>query len=742
MKTVLYQAKIGLLSATALLVPSAAMAQSSGVEALLEEIVIVGTKKAAAENVQEVPIAVTAYGDVQLEALKVKDLQGLSYSIPNVSLDDIGTFRGTANFSIRGLGINSSIPSIDPAVGVFVDGVYLGINQGVVFDIFDLESIEILRGPQGILFGRNVTGGAVVVNTKRPTQDLTASAKASIESGFRGTEPTYTFSGSVSGPIIEDKISVKLAAYYNKDEGYHKLTLPDGSTESFGVAETIIVRPAILFTPNDRFDLLVRYEHGDTDGDGPAGQNHTNGRGQTNPYFSPSRQTFDFSIDEPGFSDANWDQVFVEANLDVDFGDGRITNVFGWRDIAIETLSDIDATPLFLFHAGSTTDQDQVSNELRYNGRFFDWLDVTTGLYFFTQDIAYNEIRNLLGGLLFQNGGGVQDQKTYGVFSQFDIDISPSVTLNIGGRYAYEKKEVVISTLPANPTPCDVRLGTCSEDFTDQDSWENFSPKIGVQWAAAEDVNVYANWTRGFRAGGYNFRNTNPAASPGPFDDERVDAFEIGLKTSPVSQATLNTAIFYNDVQDLQRELNLADPISGVQQVIRNTADATIWGFEIEGQYAITENLLIRGSLGHTDGEYDNVVFDLNEDGVVNQEDEDLRIPRLAKWTYGAGFLYSHDFADVGDLDLRLDYFHRASSAFTDSNFGVLNNFDSLSANATLRTFEGRVAFSIYGKNLLHDVQFGGDTQLPPALGPVPLGGTFSPLGKGRVIGFEVKFTL
>ena len=201
---------------------------SSRDNVLLETIVVTATKKANAENVQEVPIAITAYGEAQLDALKVRDLQSLTYSVPNVSFDDAGTTRGVANFSIRGLGINSTIPSIDPTVGVFVDGMYLGIAAGVVFDIFDLESIEVLRGPQGILFGRNVTGGAVLLNTKKPSDEFNINFKSSAESGLRGTGGNYYAMGSVSGPITET-LSAKIAAYYNKDDGWHERYLGGGS---------------------------------------------------------------------------------------------------------------------------------------------------------------------------------------------------------------------------------------------------------------------------------------------------------------------------------------------------------------------------------------------------------------------------------------------------------------------------------------------------------------------------------
>ncbi len=765
--------------AASLALPGAAYAQSA-VEILRDTILVTGTKKANAEDVQDVPLAVTAYGDEQLDALKVRDLQSLTYAIPNVSFDDVGTTRGVANFSIRGLGINSSIPSIDPTVGVFVDGVYLGINGGVVLDIFDLESVEVLRGPQGILFGRNVTGGAVLLNSKKPTDQFEASFKSAVESGLRSTGLNYYAMGAVGGPIIEDVLKARISVYYNKDEGYFRryqggpvpnaiapavfgplaplvaTSGPDAFAD-FGKAETWMVRPSLSFTPTDTFELLIRYQHFESDGDGPASQNHVSGLGAPNVFFSAPRDSFDFSIDEVGFYTNESDAVTAEVNWDVSFGEGTITNIFGWRQAKGTTRGDIDATPLFLFHADSTTDQDQISNELRYAGRFFDTVDLTLGGYYFTQDIEYNEIRNILGGFRFFNGGGVQDQKTYAVFGQADIDLSDRFTLILGGRWTREEKDVVISNLLLNTTPCDVRVsGSCTEDFVDGDSWENFTGKVGFEYAARDDLNLYAHFTQGVRSGGYNFRNTslasvpvlgglpNPAFDPlflpGPFNEENVNSWEAGFKAQPGDgKAVVNFALFLNDIDDMQRELNLSDPIAGVVQVITNTADATIWGFEIESQIALTDNFLLEGSLGYTNGEYDSLLFDVGapavSPGVVDQADLNLEIPRLAPWTYGVGFIHSMDLGSVGTVNSRFRYYHRDRSFYTDNNLGFLNEIDSIDASIALTTFNDRATISLYGKNLLHDVQFGGDTQLPGSLG----GGTFSPLAKGRIVGIELQ---
>jgi iron complex outermembrane receptor protein len=153
-------------------------------DAFLEEIIVTATKREGGIDVQDAALAVSAYGENQLDAMHIRNVSALGFVAPNVQLEDIGTSRGFANFSIRGIGINSSIQSIDPAAGIFVDGMYLGINGGVVLDVFDLEGIEVLRGPQGLLFGRNVTGGAVLLRTTRPGDQWSVTATVAGDTGL------------------------------------------------------------------------------------------------------------------------------------------------------------------------------------------------------------------------------------------------------------------------------------------------------------------------------------------------------------------------------------------------------------------------------------------------------------------------------------------------------------------------------------------------------------------------------
>ena len=712
--------KIVLLATAVCAWPTAAHAQSETAQtgggataAFDDDIIVTATKKGQGENVQDVAIAVTAFGEAQLDAKFVQNLQSLSYDVPNVQLEDVGTTPGYANFSIRGLGINSSIPSIDPTVGVFVDGVYLGINAGVVFDNFDLEGIEVLRGPQGLLFGRNVTGGAVVVRTSRPSFDFRASFKASVETGLK-----KTVSGVVSGPIVDDVIAAKLAVYYSDDNGWFRNRF-DG--RKFGAGKDLIIRPAISILGGDDFRMDLRYEHGKTRGDGPPGQNHG--------LFQPG--TFDFSINFPGRYDNVWDQASAETNIDIGFGDGVITNIAGYRRYRSDATTDVDATPQSFFHASFGVAQSQLSDELRYAGKF-GAVDVTTGLYYFTQDIRYGERRELLGGAQIISGGGEQDQTAWGIFASADWHFTDTLTLNLGGRYSWDRKSVKISQL--RPNGCNIDTLVCSPNFADKDSWKGFTPKIGLQWKPTDETQVYGLYTRGFRSGGYNMRNTDPSVPPGPFDQEIQDSFELGAKQQ-FGRNRINVAGFYNRLKDLQREINLPGPL-GVSQVIRNTADADIKGVEAEALFFILPNLAFTGQLGYVHGKYRNIQFDLSGDGVINDIDAALELPRLSPWTYGAGLTYDQSLGKLGTMTMRVNYNHRDRAAFTDNNRGFMQGADMLDASVTLATADNGWRFSAYARNLLDEVTIGNDTQLPAAFGGV--GASFSPLNRGRIYGGEV----
>jgi iron complex outermembrane receptor protein len=775
MRSPLRLGKLALMLGTAALTPVAAFAQdadapvqdeSTSTLDAINEILVTGTKTRDAENVQDIPLAVTAFNAGTLEAFKIRDISGLSFQAPTVSLDQIGTSRGTANFTVRGLGINSSIPSIDPTVGVFVDGVYLGINGGVVFDLFDLDSVEILRGPQGVLFGRNVTGGAVVINTGNPTEDFRGKFRAAVDGpaldGGRGG-PNYTVSGVISGPIITDTLLFKVGAYYNKDEGYFRNlaadTIPTLS-ENHGAAETKILRGA-LEARLGGLTLLGKLDYFESEGDGPAAQNRA--------FFD--RNSFDLAIDEPGnYANEIWTGSLTGT---IDIGPGTLTNVFGWRQYDASTRGDIDATPRFLFHSNTETAQEQFSNELRY-AISTDRLDLTLGGFWFKQDLAYTENRELRRDLPVNlqppvfYGGGSQEHEVIGVFANAQYELFDNLSVIAGIRWNQETKDAAVTyVLPR--AQCSVLQGTCptgtqpfnpateTNGFTDSVRFRNLSPKLGLQYEFGAGQ-VYGHWSRGYRSGGYNFRITNVAvfnrafAATGNlfFDEEKVDNYEIGGKFQTAdSSFTFNVAAYMTKVGNMQREVNLADPGAGVVQNILNTADATITGFEAEARMRVSQSLAFTANIGIIEAEYDRVLFDISGDGLINDTDLALSLPRVPPITVGAGLIHELELGNSTVLT-RVNYQYRDEAAYTDDNLGWLNSLSNLEANITWETPVHGLSLSLYGRNLLDEVQEGGDTQVPfggpnstgvrRPFAPNPTVGTFSPLMRGRNVGIEALF--
>jgi len=693
----------------------------------IETVTITAQKRGVAEDAQAVPITLTAVNGVELDDRHVRTLQDLSIAAPNVTLADAGTVPGFANFTIRGLGVSTTIPSMEPAVGVFVDGIYLGLGVGAVLDIFDIEDVEILRGPQGLLFGRNTTGGAVLINTRRPGDQFMVRGRFNYETG-----PQETGAVSIEGPIGK-QLRAKITGYYSNDDGWFTNQF-DG--RGFGASRSGFVRPIVVWSPTTEFDTTIIYERGWMRGDGAVAQNPAYNTG------------FNISIDNRGYSRHDWEAVTLESNWRAPFG--IFTNLFGWRRLEEGASSDIDARPVPAFNGLNAVEQHQFSDELRFAGRFFDRFDVTAGFYYFTQSYTYRERRVLVGGAIDSTLGGNVDDTNYALFGQVDYHVDPMWTLTAGGRLMREEKTVQIATFfPSTAgSRCNFTTGVCNFNFPGpafpgapgSDTWDDFTPKLGVQWQPQQDMLLYGQWSRGVRAGGYNVRNTSFTVPPGPYDPERQDAFEVGLKSDWLDKhLRVNAAAFYDKIKDIQRDINLTDPIVGVVQVTRNTADANIKGFELELAGAPTDELLLYANVGYLDGNYDKIFFDL-DGGGIGASDLRLNIPRLSKWSYAVGAAYSRNLPGNFLLKLRTDYGYRSRAAATDANTAYFVPIEELSASAAVTLPGGHWTFSLYGRNLLDKVTEGVNSPLPLTIGPIPVGGSFRTLNEGRVIGIQASF--
>ena len=684
---------------------------------LLEEVVTTSTKKSAAESAQDVAAAVSVFGGEALAERQATDLGDLSYAMPNVALDGVGTAKGIANFSIRGQGIAGSIPSIDPTVGVFVDGVYLGVNYGVIMDMLDVEAVEVLRGPQGLLFGRNVTGGAVLLRSRRPGgPDRAGGTSRGHVAARLETGPEWRLAGSFERPLAGESAGLRVSGSYRDDAGWFENSAPGGG--AIGTETAWVVRPVIAWTPADDVDITVIHEQGSTRAHGPATQNRRRLRG------------FDLSLDEPGYADVDWRHAIVEANRTVADGQGRVTNVFGWREVAHVSLTDTDSTSQPVLHYFGDTSQEQFSNELRYARTYAGGTQVVLGAYVFAQDIRHRE-RRLLRGAWTGYYGGDQDHATGGAFLNADFPLGSATVLTLGGRYTYERKDVRVATL--GRSGCAADRYRCLFDFADDDAWRNVTPKVAVQRWLDEKTQLYALYTKGFRSGGYNLRNTSLTAVPGPFDEEEQDSFETGIKTELASgRIRLNIAAFHNDVRGMQRQVTRADVATGGVQVTANTADATIKGIEAETVSAIGQAGSLRAFVGYADGRYDKVRFDLTGDGTTIG-DERLDLPRLAKLSWGVAATFERPVGTRGRLAARVALTHRDGSAFTDDNTGVLNGADMLDFSVRFSPSDA-VDITLFGRNLRNEAVRVADLDLS-----VLVDSTFSVLREGRTLGLEIR---
>lgn len=719
------------------LAPAQVQAQSQASEAAVQaedsgqdssEIVVTATKKGAGETVQNVALAITAVSGARLDETAIKSLRDLSYSVPNVQLDTIGTNPGSLNYSIRGLGINSSVPTVEPYVGLFIDGVYIGAPTGPVggAQIFDLEGVEILRGPQGVLFGRNVVGGAVLLRTSRPTNELTSHIRLGYESG-----ETKIASAVVSGPIVKDVLTAKIAAYYSDEEGYFT---NEFTGRPHGANRIWIVRPAAELTVGDA-TFALKLEHGYQFGDASAGQNSVR-----DGMFRNNRR---FSNNYTSFAGAKWNQAIFQADVPVSLGDGVITNVFGYRDLKTRNGLDVDGLPQNFFLSFSRTQQDQVSNELRYFGTFGK-MEITTGFFYFQQTTEYIQ-RRILNGTSVSNGGGRQFHKAYAGFLNGDWHITDTLTASAGIRYSWERKRAEVNALNAT-SPCSLETFSCdSYAFNDSNSWDGFTPKFGLQWKPNNDLQVYASYSGGLRSGGYNIAanpippelNPGNLAKPvGPTEQETAKAYEIGLKRRFGRGSFLNIAAFRTDLSNIQRTIIFPTPSAGTVTFVANTGDVRIQGVEAEARWQINDQIAVYGNFGHVEGKYSNIIFDISGDGVVDAKDQALKSPRLAPWVYGFGADFLFDLG-VGKVDANVEYSYRDAEFQTDNNLLRYRSAKFLNAGIGFSLPSG-LRLSIYGKNLTNRISYASSVTLGVAQGGV--GSQLNTLNKGRVVGGELSY--
>jgi iron complex outermembrane receptor protein len=648
----------------------------------LDDIVVIGRKRDHAEELQQVPIAITALGPIQLQRSTVRDMVDVGRLTPNASLQSSAQ-KGVQNFSIRGMGVSGSSPSDEPAVGIFQDGVYWGSNYGALNELLDVEGVEVLRGPQGTLFGRNVTGGAVTLRSARPGQQPYRRVTIGVSNGV-GVEGS-----AVVNQPFSDSVSARLAILGRHNDGLFTNKV-GGRSSSYGESSVQLVRPSIKIAPSSDFDITFLGEYYRSRGDpivvrgvSPRTVGAAPNLGELAGYVS-ARDYAVTQVGDEGY--ANLDVYFGMVEMNWKIGPGTLTSITGYRNVKAHSLTDDDGFPVAGFLQEVAIRQHQWSQELRYAATLSDWLGITAGGYYFNQKFNFAEARDLNNHLTRVATRSSLKNDSYAFFAEADIKPIAGFTLTVGGRYTHETKTP--KTAPFGSCTFSI-AGACTYSTASPYKGSNFSPKVGVSYQIDKSKMIYASWTRGFRSGGFSLRGTALAS---PYQAETVDAYEAGLKTELFDRRVrFNLSGYYNKFHNLQRTVLGVDPVLGVVQSVFNAANAEIKGFEGELVVIPTTGLTLTGNYGYTDAKY------LTFLGVANPGSR--QFVRVPKHTANIMADFETQVGNGDKVAFHVGGAYTSRYFFDDPNLLSQKGYWLLDANVNY-TINQNVTLTLYARNI------------------------------------------
>jgi len=651
------------------LAPAAALAQDSEpAVGGIEEIVI--TARRQEESLQTVPVAVTAFGENALQELQAENLSALQGAVPNLNLVQGRGSSSSANVYIRGVGQPDALATFDPAVGIYLGDVFLARIQGALLDVYDTERVEVLRGPQGTLYGKNTIGGAIKLVPKRPTNDLEARAELTIGSYERLDAKAFA-----SGPLVQDQLFFSASALTANRAGF----VTDRITgDEYNDKDTLAGRVGVLWTPNADFEVLLDADYtterpGLALGRAEAPLIQTDfARGAVVLLPAPTGE-YDRDGQATTLRNKNdLDSMGVSGTISYNASDTiTLKSVTAWRSLDTDSYIDIDASIYELGDVFVGVQQDQTSQEfqLNYTG---DALRGVFGLFYLKENVSSDQIA-FADSLFAFNGAPVTfdrfinddlETTSYAVFGQASYDLTPDLSLTLGLRYTHEEKDYfrqtnTVSTLPALTLP--------TFAFTASESWEDWSPRVGVDYVLSDDVMLYASIAKGFKSGGFNGRANN-AGSNRPYDPEIVWTYEVGAKTDWYdNRLRLNLAAFYNDYQDFQARVGGE---TSADFPVLNAAALTAKGLEVELTALPLPDLTLSANLGYLDAEYDEFIDSRVIGGVRTVIDRSGDVPAFSpEWTMRYAASYAIPVGELGEVTVGADANYRSETYLSVDQF-------------------------------------------------------------------------
>jgi iron complex outermembrane receptor protein len=715
----------------------------------IEEIVVTARKRS--ESIQDVPVSVTAI-DKELKEANVRRIEDVQNFTPNVYIRRTPGIASGAAISIRGVSSSESDKSFDPAIGVMMDGMFLGTSSGVLLQNFDIKRIEVLRGPQGTLFGKNTTGGLVNVIRGDVTMEWGADISATI--GQNGREDVKAV---VNVPIIENQLGIKLFGAQIKSDGFTKNTTLN---KDVGGDDILNFGFTALWEPTDSLSLKLHYEKFLDDSDQGAYSN-LNQAGE----LACTLEVIGLSPGAPGCASSSFDDAehnsangtnesdneydTIIATINWDLENFLVTYIGTSREMDEENLQHFDGAPVDLLRMNFFNDWEQQSHELRVTSQFSDRVEFVAGLYYW--DVEYEQ-RWDVGDLFYQlsrigavpialtatsqsSNGQAQKTESKAVFFSGDYHFNDQWTATVGARWTEEEKDFIggnggVFYDPAAGDPIPALL----DPQPYKGKWNEVTPSIGLRYQPNDDIMVFASYSEGFKSGGFFGRQANFNIDP-TYEPEFVENYEIGLKSTWMGgRMIFNPAIFLSTYKDKQESILIPINLGNVATVVRNAAELEMFGVELELQFQISQAWNVRATYGYIDAEYDNYIADLNGDGTIT-DNSDLRSRNTPENTFGLTTNYSIPVGN-GDLKGMLSYRWRDEVEMIANNdaLGSLDSLDDLSATLTYSWADERYRATLFGRNLTDERErkvgrIGGLT-------------TRAWYNEGRTIGFEIAASL
>ena len=706
-----------------------ATAQDTARSGGLEEIVVTAQKRA--ESAQDVPIALSVFGAEDLRAANIRRIEEIVLRTPNFTMMRVNV--GEPQFYIRGVGSNSDSAAGDPTVGVFQDEIYIGRISGAAFDVFDMQRVEVLRGPQGTLFGRNTSGGAVNFIPNRPEQDFFASADLSL-GNYDSIEARAVLNGGIT-----DSLAGRLSVSRREHSGYSENITTGADLDD---EDNWSARGQLLFTPSDTSRLLLGYDFVKDDNSGNARVPYpvfdTGQVGPVNnlvlgalrrlwPVGSDVRKAY--SVPE-SYQERDINGLTVRFESDASYGSWTLLG--GWRKVELSWYEDLDGlkpygppTTSWVLQNRNITDEDaeQYSLEARLASPADSRVQWVTGLYYFTEEVNRNETFRTQFSLIPAAGGDVTflqdvDSSTYAAFGQLTYPFTDALSVTAGLRYSNDDKDahqLARNNVPTDTTPGIPLFPGQPYDIQADDSWSSTTGKLAVDYRLGAGHLLYASASKGFKSGIFPSQNNQVNTVGEATPPEEVWSYEAGAKTEWFDNTLrVNLAVFYMDYQDLQ-----LFRLDSALRLVTFTRDTTNKGAELEVLAAPAEGLQVGLNAAYLDATVDGSP----EDGA--------QLPRAPEYSFGGFAQYQWPFAG-GNMALRADFKwtddYRTELAYVtvpatptspaadaaNARITEVQSFALLDARLSYAPGDGNLEFSLWGKNLTDETY---PTHIIPFLG-------------------------